>query len=394
MGTFRELTANNLPILAKEIAKRVAAYQHGSPTMIIGPRTPGARVLNEFCRDALGREWACTGAGTPGTWMQIRPAPVTADPSSGTIPTGYLILNVNHRQVKRRGGALPPAGFHRRCLPGGLPPALSGDFLCSISRRMEKLHINTDAGSIELTPATLDDLKPVAARWPMGVVFSQVEAEPHGLVFQVGEQEAYGIKFQPPDTDEQTAKGLYFNNLALIASALPLYLEHQHLGIMLPCAYCKQKPDSRFESGLALFVGADPSSRLPSQSRADALDDDQLGDGASRMAFDMAAAVLKAGKQVGLPVNTVIGVDVRPRLELGVLGMPFLVQGAKVFVIQHPLRHDHPVWAFAVRAGFSKLPYAPMIPAAVPGPPNVPHAWRDRVKILSQRLRGTSLGQT
>jgi len=67
----------------------LSGWLHGSPTTIIGPPTAGARVLNEFWRDALGGEWVCTVAGTPGTWMQIRPAAVTADPSSGTIPTGY-----------------------------------------------------------------------------------------------------------------------------------------------------------------------------------------------------------------------------------------------------------------------------------------------------------------
>ncbi len=37
--------------------------------------------------------------------MQIRPAAVTADPSSGTIPTGYLIWNVADGAVKRHSGA-------------------------------------------------------------------------------------------------------------------------------------------------------------------------------------------------------------------------------------------------------------------------------------------------
>jgi len=106
------------------------------------------------------------------------------------------------------------------------------------------------------------------------------------------------------------------------------------------------------------------------------------------MIHDMAAAIPQASKQVDLPVNTVIGIDLRPRLALGALGMPFLVQGAKVFAIQHPLRNEHPVWAFAVRASFSKLPYAPMIPAAVPRPPNAPHGWLDRVKILRFGLAG------
>jgi len=40
-------------------------------------------------------------AGTPGTWIQISPAAITADPTTGTIPTGYLILNVSTGHIKR-----------------------------------------------------------------------------------------------------------------------------------------------------------------------------------------------------------------------------------------------------------------------------------------------------
>jgi hypothetical protein len=52
-----------------------------------------------MCRTNSGRTpWVDGGvaplAGAPGTWRQVLPAAVTVDPSSGTIPTGYLILNV------------------------------------------------------------------------------------------------------------------------------------------------------------------------------------------------------------------------------------------------------------------------------------------------------------
>ena len=137
-------------------------------------------------------------------------------------------------------------------------------------------------------------------------------------------------------------------------------------------------------------MSSNAASRSAAPTKAEVLHDDKLGDGASRMIFDFAAAIPKASKRVNLPVNTVIGIDLRPRLALGTLGMPFLVQGVKVFAIQHPLHKEHPFWAFAVRAGFSRLPYAPMITGAVPAPPNATHTWLDRVKILSRRLRGTS----
>ncbi|MBH0206130.1 MAG: hypothetical protein HP498_10025 [Nitrospira sp.] len=252
---------------------------------------------------------------------------------------------------------------------------------------MESVNVITEAGNLELVSTTPDELKAVAAQWPMGLVFQQAEKEPYGLIFQVGEQEAVGIKLQPPDTDEQSAQALFFNNLALIALALPFYLEHRHQGILLPCTYYKEKTDGRVESGFAFFASPHPNNQSVTRTEVEVQYDEYLGNGASKMIFDMAAAISKASERSGLPFNAIIGIDVRPRLALGTLGMPFLVQGETVLAVQHPLRAEHPVWEFAVHAGFSKLTYAPMIPGAVPGPPDVPHAWLERVNILLSRLR-------
>jgi len=38
-------------------------------------------------------------------WIQTKPAAVTADPSTGTIPTGYLPWNAIDGAVKRHAGA-------------------------------------------------------------------------------------------------------------------------------------------------------------------------------------------------------------------------------------------------------------------------------------------------
>jgi len=75
------------------------------PTATVGPPTTGSHVLNELRKDALAGVFKCTVAGTPGTWQQIIPAAVTADPGSGTIPTGYLILNVTQGTLKRHAGS-------------------------------------------------------------------------------------------------------------------------------------------------------------------------------------------------------------------------------------------------------------------------------------------------
>lgn len=71
----------------------------------VGPPTTGSHVLDEIWKDALGGVFKCTVAGTPGTWKQILAAAVTADPAAGTIPTGYLILNVTQGTLKRHAGS-------------------------------------------------------------------------------------------------------------------------------------------------------------------------------------------------------------------------------------------------------------------------------------------------
>jgi len=41
-----------------------------------------------------------------GTWLQILPAFLAADPTSGTFPTGYLLVNVTTAQLKIHAGSL------------------------------------------------------------------------------------------------------------------------------------------------------------------------------------------------------------------------------------------------------------------------------------------------
>ena len=101
---FVALTETNFEILTAEVFKQEATYVSGVPTTTIGPPTTGSHVLNELWKDALGAVFKCTVAGTPGTWKQMFPAAVTADPASGTIPAGYVILNVTQGTLKRHAG--------------------------------------------------------------------------------------------------------------------------------------------------------------------------------------------------------------------------------------------------------------------------------------------------
>ncbi len=101
---FVALTETNFEILTAEVFKQGPTYVSGVPATTIGPPATGSHVLDEIWKDALGAVFKCTAAGTPGTWKQMLPAAVTSGPSSGTIPVGYLILNVTQGTLKRHAG--------------------------------------------------------------------------------------------------------------------------------------------------------------------------------------------------------------------------------------------------------------------------------------------------
>lgn len=105
-ASFVALSQQNWVIASEELFRRVPSYQNGSPNALNGPPTSGAWNVGDFWRDQNRAEFVCTVAGTPGTWRQIAPAAVAADPASGTFPTGYLILNVADGGLKRHAGAL------------------------------------------------------------------------------------------------------------------------------------------------------------------------------------------------------------------------------------------------------------------------------------------------
>ncbi len=177
------LTETNFEILTAEVFKQEPTYVSGVPTTTIGPPTTGSHVLDEIWKDALGGVFKCTVAGTPGTWKQILPAAVTADPSSGTIPTGYLILNVTQGTLKRHAG-----GYSWETIVGATGGkigfyGLAGS--CRYSRHRQALGLFVSARSVMYSTEYTVPTSPVIVR-PAYVWMSSscVWAEPTGRVAQ------------------------------------------------------------------------------------------------------------------------------------------------------------------------------------------------------------------
>lgn len=229
----------------------------------------------------------------------------------------------------------------------------------------EPRRIETKAGTLEIDPVPMSVLLAVARYWPMELVLYADHPEFAGLVFQHGGEEVHGVKLQTADMPMGHARLVHMVSRVHIASALPAYLAKGHRGVMVPCAYYKEKGPGRFEAGFAFFVGPDAASAA---RFGDATFDAKLGAGATAMIADMSAAVVGAIQASGLPFPPFIGCDVRPRLALGGLSMQFLVEGPRVVVVSDRVIPDEPVWASAVEAGFTRLPYAPMKPAGFEGP--------------------------
>lgn len=81
---FRQLVDDALTVLTRRIWKKIPTYVSGVATTTKGPPTTGTHVLDEHWIDSLKGEFVCTVAGTPGTWLQIRPHVATSFPSGVT----------------------------------------------------------------------------------------------------------------------------------------------------------------------------------------------------------------------------------------------------------------------------------------------------------------------
>lgn len=102
LGVLHDISSTTAPWIvgqfnAVEIEKDLFfAYSTrvaGTPVVTLGPPTAGTWQLSRRYRDGYGGEFLCTVAGTPGTWIQIAAAVVSANPGSPT--TGYWIIRVD-----------------------------------------------------------------------------------------------------------------------------------------------------------------------------------------------------------------------------------------------------------------------------------------------------------
>lgn len=193
----------------------------------------------------------------------------------------------------------------------------------------------------------------------------------NGLVMQCGRRELFAVKQQPADCDSESGIQFFQLNRLLIAHALVGYLRNGFTGLFLPVPYLRDNGPDRIESGIACF-----SFPAPGEDHADCRDVDrhpdlarlyagQLGNVFSERIYRFIAKLAECAKEIGIPLQPVIGLEVRPRSELGSIGFSFMAVDAHLVCLQTQVDGDDPVWAVLRIAGVDEVVHLPSVPAAI-----------------------------
>lgn len=229
------------------------------------------------------------------------------------------------------------------------------------------MNIKTLKGSVSLLKPTPELVRAVQAHLPFGLVgLCQPGAEVQcGLVMQCGGRKLCAVKQQPVDGDERQAYVSFTANSILIAHSLPGYLAHGFSGLLLPCAYLRQKEGGRFESGIAYFGYPSLRGRESREYPYEPAWDRQFGHGFTIMMISFIKALQTSSKETGITLSPAIGLDVRPWTQLGSLALGFMVIGRHVVCLKTPVSERDPTWTALRRVGITEVYHLPSVPTTI-----------------------------
>lgn len=228
--------------------------------------------------------------------------------------------------------------------------------------------ITTESGVMEISPITTDTFMQLRQLLPFGVVGMQhrdsQEIE-YGIVMQCDDDEVFGIKLQPVDVDKEQAHHLLQANTILIAHALPRYLQHGFSGVMLPLPYLRDKGE-RFESGITLFIFPDPAGKETAMDAPHAGGfDKRFGTGCTAMLMAFIATLKQSAAATGINLYTPIGLEPRPRLQLGSLLFGYLALGQTIVALKTTVTEKDITWSIMREAGITQIQHMPSRPAGI-----------------------------
>ncbi len=228
--------------------------------------------------------------------------------------------------------------------------------------------IATTYGIVEVSPITTDTFKRLRQLLPFGVVGMQHRDSQdieYGIVMQCDDDEVFGVKLQPIDVDRKQADYLLQGNTILIAHALPRYLQHGFSGVMIPLPYLRDKGD-RFESGITLFIFPDPAGKEAAVDIPYAGGfDKRFGSGCTAMLTAFITALKQSAAATGISLYTPIGLEPRPRLQLGSLLFGYLALGQTIVALKTTVTEKDITWSILREADITKVQHMPARPVGI-----------------------------
>ena len=227
--------------------------------------------------------------------------------------------------------------------------------------------ITTPKGDVHLVPVARELFQEIRDLMPYGVVGLKSEDNPleYGLVMQCDDIEVMGIKLQPPDCSREQVNAAMETNIVLTSIAIPNYLKNSYDGLLIPFPYLRDKGD-RFEVGISVFVFPKPDGKETREdiSHAGAYDN-QFGKGATAMLVAFVKALQTASSESNITLYPVIGMEPRPRMQLGSLSFGYMVVGDKVIATKRTITEKDFTWTVLRDAGITEITHLPSQPAGI-----------------------------
>lgn len=228
--------------------------------------------------------------------------------------------------------------------------------------------IHTEAGEISVLTPDQGRVDALRTLLPMGAYpldRPDIQAR-WGIVMQCGDREVYAIKQQSIDLPEDLAMTEFSNLSMLKVAAMHKYLQHGFGGVLMPLVYWRRKGDLH-EVGLAYFGAPSPSGVEASTPPEDSVWDQRFGHGYSRMVLSFIRALVAAQQMTGLTMQTIIGLDYRPRLSLGTLFFGHALHAKDVYVLRQsiPEGDDDPAWWAFRSTGIDRVYHLPSVPFVI-----------------------------
>ncbi len=227
--------------------------------------------------------------------------------------------------------------------------------------------VHTPQGEVKLLDPPVELLKAIRFFLPFGAVRYEPpqDGADFGLVMQCGDKEVFGVKQQPVPCDKKQALISWQAHSMLIAHSLAGYLRSGFSGLLLPCAYMRDKGGGQVESGIAYFGFPSARGHESQEYPFEPAYDGVFGHGFTTMMTGFIRALQQSSRDMGISLYQPIGLDVRPRLHLGSIGFGFMLVGPRIICLKTVISEKDPAWTALRASGVTEVYHVPSLPSAI-----------------------------